>query len=130
MISLAGEIQEARARSVMVNEESLTVDLVDGRTVIVPLGWFPRLWHGSKKERKNLEIFGDGAHVHWPNLDEDITVAGQESRTKTRPAYTALKSNGRGWTVPRRRCRRGAKDHYYNGWPSPAIQDKQHKQHE
>jgi len=68
--------QDARAQSVRVNDESLSVDLVDGRTVIVPLVWFPRLWHGSKKERNNFEIFGDGAYLHWPDLDEDLTVAG------------------------------------------------------
>ena len=70
------EIQEARAQSVKVDEDALTVDLMDGRTVIVPLIWFPRLWHGSKKERHNCEIFGDGGYIHWPDLDEDLTVVG------------------------------------------------------
>ena len=70
------EIQEARAQSVKVDKDSLTVDLTDGRTVIVPLIWFPRLWHSSKKERDNCEIFGDGGYFHWPDLDEDLTVVG------------------------------------------------------
>jgi hypothetical protein len=76
MSSLAVEIQEARAQSVSVSEDSLTVDLKDGRTVIVPLVWYPRLWHGSPEERNNLEILGDGAIIHWPDLDEDLSVAG------------------------------------------------------
>ncbi len=69
-------VQEARAQQVTVNEEALTVDLVDGRTLIVPLVWYPRLWHGTPEERHHLEIFGDGAFIHWPDLDEDLSVAG------------------------------------------------------
>jgi hypothetical protein len=76
MISLAVEVQEPRGKSVKVSDEGLTVDLVDGRTIMVPLGWFPRLWHGTPQERNHFEIFGDGAHIHWPDLDEDLTVAG------------------------------------------------------
>lgn len=74
--SLVVEVQEARAQSVALTDDALTVDLVDGRTIIVPLVWFPRLWHGTPQERKNFEIFGDGAYLHWPELDEDLTVAG------------------------------------------------------
>ena len=70
------EIQEARAQAVTVTDDSLSVDLTDGRTIIVPLGWYPRLWYGTLAERNHVEIFGDGAHLHWPELDEDLTVAG------------------------------------------------------
>jgi len=59
-----------------VSEEALTVDLVDGRTIIVPLMWYPRLWHGTAEERSHFEIVGDGSYIHWPDLDEDLTVAG------------------------------------------------------
>jgi len=76
MSSLAAEHKEPRARNVAVTEESLTVDLVDGRTIIVPLVWYPRLWHGTAEERNHFEIFGDGTYIHWPDLDEDLTVAG------------------------------------------------------
>jgi Protein of unknown function (DUF2442) len=76
MSSLTAEQKEPRARSVAVTEESLTVELVDGRTLIVPLVWFPRLWHGTPEERNHLEIFGDGTYIQWPDLDEDLTVAG------------------------------------------------------
>ncbi|MDE3035500.1 MAG: DUF2442 domain-containing protein [Nitrospirota bacterium] len=76
MNSSATETQKARARQVSVTEEALTVDLVDGRTITVPLAWYPRLWHGTAKERSNIEVVGDGAYIHWPDLDEDLTVAG------------------------------------------------------
>jgi len=91
MNSLGVNIQEARAQSVTISEEALSVDLVDGRTVIVPLVWFPRLWYGSKEERKNLEIFGDGAYIHWPDLDEDLTVAGLLAGKRSGESPTSLK---------------------------------------
>jgi hypothetical protein len=76
MSSLAIEIEEARAQKVVVSEDSLTIDLVDGRTITAPLLWYPRLWHGTPKERHHLEILGDGTLIHWPDLDEDLSVAG------------------------------------------------------
>jgi hypothetical protein len=54
----------------------LVVELVDGRTLSVPLAWFPRLWYGSQEERARFEIIGDGCYIHWPDLDEDVSVAG------------------------------------------------------
>jgi hypothetical protein len=91
MSSLGVDIQEARAQSVTVSDEALSVDLVDGRTVIVPLVWFPRLWHGSKEERENFEIFGDGAYIHWPDLDEDLTIAGLLEGKRSGETPTSLK---------------------------------------
>jgi len=76
MNTLALEIQEARARAVTVDESSLIVDLVDGRTISVPLAWFPRLWYGNKEERAHFEIIGDGSYIHWPDLDEDLSITG------------------------------------------------------
>ncbi len=76
MNSSVGELQEARALQLAVSNEALSVDLVDGRTIIVPLAWCPRLWHATPAERDRFEIFGDGAFIHWPDLDEDLTVAG------------------------------------------------------
>ena len=58
MSSLAAERKEPQARSVGVSDESLTVDLTDGRTLTVPLAWFPRLWHGTAEERNNFEVLG------------------------------------------------------------------------
>jgi hypothetical protein len=59
---------------VRVTEDTLSVDLADGRTISVPLAWFPRLVHGTKAERKRFELSVVG--VHWPDLDEDISVEG------------------------------------------------------
>jgi hypothetical protein len=70
------EIGQARAQAVAVTDEALTADLVDGRTIIVPLICFPRVWHGTVRERNHFEISGDGAYLHWPDLDEDLTVPG------------------------------------------------------
>lgn len=76
MNTLELEIQEARAQDVRVDENVLAVDLTDGRTIITPLVWYPRLLYGTPKERANFEIIGDGKYLHWPDLDEDLTVAG------------------------------------------------------
>jgi hypothetical protein len=60
--------------AVNVTSDTLSVDLADGRTISVPLAWFPRLQHGSPAERSHFELGRSG--VHWPDLDEDIPVAG------------------------------------------------------
>ena len=91
MNSSAVEIQEARARSVMVSEDGLTIDLVDGRTIIVPLVWYPRLWYGTPAERNHFEVFGDGAYIHWPDLDEDLTVAGLLAGRRSGESSQSLK---------------------------------------
>jgi hypothetical protein len=70
------EVSEARAQGVRVTEDSLIVDLVDGRTISVPLAWYPRLAHGTDAERSRWRFIGDGEGIHWPNLDEDISVEG------------------------------------------------------
>lgn len=76
MNSSVVEIQEAVARRVEVSEEMLTIELVDGRVISVPLAWYPRLWYGTPEERVHFEIIGDGAIIHWPELDEDLSVSG------------------------------------------------------
>jgi hypothetical protein len=91
MNSSAIATQEARARKVSVTEEALTVDLMDGRTIIVPLTWYPRLWHGAPEERNNFEIFGDGAYIHWPDLDEDLEVAGLLAGRRSGESAQSLK---------------------------------------
>lgn len=57
-----------------LTEDTLTVELGDGRTVSVPLCWYPRLVHATPEERANWEIHAAGQHVHWPDLDEDLSV--------------------------------------------------------
>ena len=70
------KLSEARAMDVTVTEDALKVDLDDARTIFAPLVWYPRLWHGTPEERDNWEIVGDGYGIHWPDLDEDISVKG------------------------------------------------------
>ncbi len=62
--------------NVTVNDDTLSVDLEDGRTISVPIGWYPRLAYGTPEERSNFEISGAGYGIHWPELDEDIGVDG------------------------------------------------------
>ena len=65
---------DAQAVDVKVTNSELAVDLDDGRTIIVPLGWYPRLRHGTAKERRNWRLLGRGEGIHWPDLDEDIST--------------------------------------------------------
>ncbi|MEQ1898838.1 MAG: DUF2442 domain-containing protein [Vicinamibacterales bacterium] len=60
----------------VVTDEALVVDLVDGRTITVPLAWYPRLAQGSPAERSRWRFIGEGEGIHWPDLDEDISVEG------------------------------------------------------
>lgn len=68
------DIRTATATNVIVTDDALTVDLSDGRTVSVPLSWFPRLVNGSIEERNSWRLIGKGEGIHWENLDEDIEV--------------------------------------------------------
>jgi hypothetical protein len=74
MSTSGAELREAVAQRVSASDEALTVDLADGRTIAVPLAWFPRLAHGTATERANWRFIGAGAGIHWPDLDEDISV--------------------------------------------------------
>jgi len=74
MSSSATEIRQAQAQRVEVTDDALVVDLIDGRTVLVPLAWFPRLAHGRPAERSNWRLIGRGEGIHWPDLDEDLSV--------------------------------------------------------
>jgi len=74
MTTSATEVHEARAQRVAVTEDTLTVDLLDGRTISAPLAWYPRLLHGTRAERNRCRLIGDGEGIHWPDLDEDLSV--------------------------------------------------------
>lgn len=76
MIISVVEIEVPNAIGVTVSEETLSVDLSDGRTVSVPLGWFPRLIHAAPAERNNWRLIGKGQGIHWEDIDEDISVEG------------------------------------------------------
>jgi hypothetical protein len=86
------EIQEARAQRVEVSEDTLTIELVDGRVVMVPLTWYPRLWYGTAEERARFEIIGDGTLIHWLDLDEDLSVAGILAGRRSGESSQSLKN--------------------------------------
>ncbi|MEK6299134.1 MAG: DUF2442 domain-containing protein [Acidobacteriota bacterium] len=67
-------VVEAKALDVQVTDDCLSVDLSDGRTISAPLAWYPRLMHGTDAERSNWRFIGDKEGIHWPDLDEDISV--------------------------------------------------------
>jgi hypothetical protein len=67
---------DIRVKDVKITRDQLRVDIMDGRTVIVPVIWFPRLMAGAPAERANWRLIGDGIGIHWPDLDEDISAAG------------------------------------------------------
>jgi Protein of unknown function (DUF2442) len=76
MSSSVVEGRQALARRVRVTSDSLVVDLADGRTLAVPLAWYPRLAHGTFSRRSKWRLIGRGEGIHWPDLDEDISVEG------------------------------------------------------
>ena len=83
MNSSVVESRIAVASGVVVSGDTLSVELTDGRTIAVPLAWYPRLWHGTAAERNSWRLIAKGRGIHWPALDEDISVdnllAGQPS---------------------------------------------------
>ena len=74
MTTFTLDAQTLRAQHVVVTDDALTVDLLDGRTISIPLAWYPRLLHGTPEEQHHWRFIGDGVGVHWPDLDEDISV--------------------------------------------------------
>lgn len=65
-----------RVQDVHLGAETLSVDLMDGRTITVPLAWYPRLLHATQEERSNWRVAGGGYGIHWPDLDEDLSTEG------------------------------------------------------
>ena len=70
--SKAGE----QVRDVRVTDDTISVDLFDGRTITVPLAWYPRLLHATSEQRANWHIAGAGYGIHWPDIDEDLSTRG------------------------------------------------------
>lgn len=64
------------AHNVSFTEDTLNVDLLDGRTISVPIAWFPTLSKASQSQRDTWELLGDGEGIHWPDIDEDLSVSG------------------------------------------------------
>ena len=99
-MSTSGIELRVAAQSVTIGDDALIAHLADGRTITVPLAWFPRLLNGTMTERSNFRLIGGGSGIHWPDLDEDISVAsllaGQRSGETQESLRRWLKSRGRG----------------------------------
>ncbi len=97
MSTLLLEVEPSAVR-VTVTDDDLIVDLVDGRSIHVPLAWYPRLFYSSPEERANLQLLGDGYAIEWPDLDEHIGVegllAGRHSGESQRSLQHWLASRG------------------------------------
>lgn len=71
---LKAKLPVVRAQNIVITNNSITVYLTDGRTISAPLAWYPRLSHGKSEERNNWRLIGKGEGIHWPDLDEDISI--------------------------------------------------------
>ena len=99
------EITVPDAMTIEVTEDTLTAELSDGRTISVPISWYPRLVHATPEERNNWELIGTGEGIHWPDLDEDLSIegflAGWPSRENqwSFKQWLDAKREGRGLTI-------------------------------
>src|SRR5436309_6896328 len=91
--------EAAAAKHVKVTEHALVVELRDGRSVSVPLKWYPRLAEGRPSERRRWQLIGPGIGIHWPDLDEDISVEGLLLGFPSNESPTSLQR----WRASRRR---------------------------
>ncbi|MGH8475754.1 MAG: DUF2442 domain-containing protein [Methylococcales bacterium] len=85
------EIEIPVAENVTVTEDCLSVDLSDGRTISVPLTWYPRLTYASQSERHDWRLIGKGYGIHWEDLDEDISIEGLLTGKPSSESQTSLK---------------------------------------
>ena len=76
MNTLAVEIRVPEALNVSLTDDTLSVDLSDGRSISIPIAWFPRLLHSTEQERNNWRLIGKGQGIHWEDIDEDISIEG------------------------------------------------------
>ena len=84
------EIEIPSALNVAVTQDTLSVDLSDGRTISAPLAWFPRLLHATAAERKKWRLIGKGQGIHWEGIDEDISVEGLLAGKPSGESQTSL----------------------------------------
>ena len=87
------------AMDVEVSDDTLTVHLADGRSIAVPVIWYPRLADGTPHERSRWQLIGSGQGIHWPDLDEDISVEALLAGRRSNEAATSLKK----WLAARQR---------------------------
>ena len=100
MTTLAVEIEIPSAEKVIVTDDTLSVDLSDGRTISVPTAWYPRLSYSSPDERKNWRLIGRGQGIHWEDIDEDISVEGLLAGKPSSESQTSFKK----WLESRKDC--------------------------
>ncbi len=103
MNSSTVETREALAINVTVSEDTLSVELTDGRTIAVPLAWYPRLAHAVVEERDSWRLIGGGLGIHWPALDEDISVANLLTGQPSAESQSSFKK----WLASRTKPSRG-----------------------
>lgn len=75
-MAISAHLADERVADVSIGDDELSVRLMDGRTISVPLAWYPRLLHASPAQRKNWQVAGGGYGIHWPEIDEDLSTEG------------------------------------------------------
>lgn len=108
----------SRVREVDVVDDRLTVRLIDGRAISVPVGWFPRLERATEEERRNWGLIGDGEGIHWPDIDEHISVASLLRPEVTIPSRE-IRERGTGPSGPE--VRRRALGGTLQGWDDTRV---------
>ena len=91
MNSSSIDVRDVRAESVEIQEDAIALDLLDGRTMTVPIVWYPRLWYGTTVERTNFELLDEGRYINWPELDEDLIVEGMVAGRRSMESPKSLK---------------------------------------
>jgi hypothetical protein len=105
MSSSAAEGRPALATHVEVSDDTLSVELADGRTIAAPLAWYPRLMHATAEERRSWRLLGGGWGIHWPAVDEDISVANLLAGQPSAESQASFKK----WLTGRAKRSRGRK---------------------
>lgn len=121
MSSSVVESRDAVATQVEVSEDNLSVELADGRTISVPLAWYPRLAHATADERRSWRLLGGGRGIHWPALDEDISVANLLAGQPSTESQSSLKK----WLAGRSRPSRSRRKR--SGAAPAAPEDRPHE---
>jgi hypothetical protein len=105
MSSSTVETREALATDVAVSDDTLTVVLADGRTLSAPLAWYPRLAHATAAERETWRLLGGGRGIHWPKVDEDVSIANLLAGQPSAESQSSFKK----WLAVRDKSKRGRK---------------------
>jgi hypothetical protein len=111
--SLAEVAPDIRVRGIHADEDSLTVDLMDGRSISVPLAWYPRLLSATPEQRKQWKIAGAGYGIHWPEIDEDLSTEGLlrgAPAPRGSAAAVQARPGAKRRTGDTRRAKRGSRD--------------------